>query len=47
VEVDGDDRVTAGSEASFDVFVDFEGQPYPLADIWPAGRGVVGFTRSR
>lgn len=33
VEVDGDDRVTIGSEASFDVFVDFEGQPYSLADI--------------
>ncbi len=33
VEVDGEDRVTIGSEASFDVFVDFEGQPYPLADI--------------
>jgi peptide/nickel transport system substrate-binding protein len=31
--VDGDDRVKAGSEASFDVFVDFEGQPFPLADI--------------
>ncbi len=33
VEVDGEDRVTIGSEASFDVFVDFEGAPYPVADI--------------
>lgn len=33
VEVDGDDRVTIGAPASFDVFVDFEGAPYAVADI--------------
>lgn len=33
VEVDGDDRVTIGSAATFDVFVDFEGAPYAVADI--------------
>lgn len=33
VEVDGDGRVTIGDEASFDVFVDVFGGPYPAADI--------------
>jgi peptide/nickel transport system substrate-binding protein len=33
VEVDGPTRVTIGSEAVFDVFVDFEGEPYALEDI--------------
>jgi peptide/nickel transport system substrate-binding protein len=32
-EVDGEGRVTIGKEAVFDVFVTFEGQPYPSADI--------------
>jgi len=33
VFVDGPDRVTIGSEAIYDVFVDFEGDPYPMRDI--------------
>jgi peptide/nickel transport system substrate-binding protein len=33
VEVDGPGRVDSGAEAAFDVFVTFEGEPYPLADI--------------
>jgi peptide/nickel transport system substrate-binding protein len=33
VEVDGPTRVTIGSEAVFDVFVDFEGEPYAIDDI--------------
>jgi len=33
VEVDGPGRVDVGSEVTYDVFVDFEGEPYPLADI--------------
>lgn len=33
VEVDGPGNVTAGEEALFDVFVDFEGEPYPAEDI--------------
>ncbi|HSM56939.1 MAG TPA: ABC transporter substrate-binding protein [Candidatus Sulfomarinibacteraceae bacterium] len=33
VEVDGPGNVTAGQEAVFDVFVDFEGEPYPVEDI--------------
>ncbi|MEN4010404.1 MAG: ABC transporter substrate-binding protein [Bellilinea sp.] len=33
VEVDGEDRVTIGGEATFDVFVDFEGAPYPVDNI--------------
>jgi peptide/nickel transport system substrate-binding protein len=33
VEVDGPTRVTIGSEAVFDVFVDFEGEPYAVDDI--------------
>jgi peptide/nickel transport system substrate-binding protein len=32
-EVDGPGRVDIGAETSFDVFVDFQDQPYPLADI--------------
>lgn len=31
--VDGPDRVAIGSEAVYDVFVDFEGEPYPAKDI--------------
>ena len=33
IEVDGSTRVTIGSEATFDVFVEFQGEPYPIADI--------------
>ena len=33
VEVDGPGRVTTGEEAAFDVFVSFEGEAYPSADI--------------
>ena len=33
VEVDGPGRVAIGEEASFDVFVDFNEAPYPMADI--------------
>ncbi len=33
VMVEGDDRVTIGDEATYDVFVDFEGEPYAVADI--------------
>ncbi|HEY5729315.1 MAG TPA: ABC transporter substrate-binding protein [Anaerolineales bacterium] len=32
-EVDGEGRVTIGQEAVFDVFVTFEGEPYPSGDI--------------
>jgi peptide/nickel transport system substrate-binding protein len=30
VELDGPGRVTIGSEATYDVFVDFTGEPYPM-----------------
>ncbi len=33
VEVEGPARVTIGSEAVFEVFVDFAGAPYPTADL--------------
>jgi hypothetical protein len=33
VEVDGPGRVDIGGEVTYDVFVDFQGEPYPLADI--------------
>lgn len=33
VLVDGSDRVTIGTEAVYDVFVDFQGEPYPAEDI--------------
>jgi peptide/nickel transport system substrate-binding protein len=33
VELDGTGQVQIGSEALFDVFVDFNGEPYPNADI--------------
>jgi peptide/nickel transport system substrate-binding protein len=33
VEVDGAGRVTAGSEATFDVYVTFGGEDYPLAEL--------------
>ncbi len=33
VEVEGPARVTIGSEALFEVFVDFAGAPYPTADL--------------
>ncbi|UCG23257.1 MAG: ABC transporter substrate-binding protein [Chloroflexota bacterium] len=33
VEIDGDSRVVIGEEATFDVFVDFEGEPYAVDDI--------------
>jgi peptide/nickel transport system substrate-binding protein len=33
VEVDGPARVSIGAEATYDVFVTFEGEPYPVADI--------------
>ncbi len=33
VDVDGPTRVTIGQPATFDVFVDFEGEPYPTEDI--------------
>jgi peptide/nickel transport system substrate-binding protein len=32
-EIDGPGRVTIGDEATFDVFVELEGAPYPVADI--------------
>ncbi len=32
-EVDGEGRVTIGNEATFDVFVTFNGEPYPAAEI--------------
>jgi peptide/nickel transport system substrate-binding protein len=34
VLVDGPDRVTIGEEAVYDIFVDFAGEPYPVADIF-------------
>jgi peptide/nickel transport system substrate-binding protein len=33
VEVDGPGRVTIGSEATYEVFIDFQDAPYPTADI--------------
>jgi peptide/nickel transport system substrate-binding protein len=33
VELDGPGRVTIGQEAAFDVFVTFDGEPYPAGDI--------------
>jgi peptide/nickel transport system substrate-binding protein len=33
VELDGPTRVTIGDSATFDVFIEFEGQPYPVDDI--------------
>ena len=33
VDLDGPANVTIGQEAVYDVFVDFAGEPYPLADI--------------
>jgi peptide/nickel transport system substrate-binding protein len=33
VEVDGPGRVDIGAEAIYDVYVTFEGEPYPLSDI--------------
>lgn len=33
IEVDGPGRVTIGEEASFDVFLDVFGEPYPVDDI--------------
>lgn len=33
VEIDGPARVSIGSEATFDVFVDFQDEPYAIADI--------------
>jgi peptide/nickel transport system substrate-binding protein len=33
VEVDGPGRVTIGEEATFEVYVEFQGEPYPLDDI--------------
>jgi hypothetical protein len=33
IAVDGAGRVTIGEEAVFDVFVTFEGEPYPSADV--------------
>ncbi|MCD6302097.1 MAG: ABC transporter substrate-binding protein, partial [Anaerolineae bacterium] len=33
VMVDGPDRVAIGSEAVYDVYVDFKGKPYPSDDI--------------
>jgi peptide/nickel transport system substrate-binding protein len=33
IEVDGSTRVTIGEEATFDVFVDFAGEPYAMDDI--------------
>ena len=33
ISVDGPGRVTAGAEATFDIYVDFAGAPYPLAEM--------------
>jgi peptide/nickel transport system substrate-binding protein len=33
VEVDGPARVDVGTEAAYDVYIEFEGEPYPLDDI--------------
>ena len=33
VEVDGGGQVQIGSEALFDVFIDFKGEPYPNAEL--------------
>ena len=33
VEVDGPARVNIGAEATFDVFVEFDGEPYAVEDI--------------
>jgi peptide/nickel transport system substrate-binding protein len=33
VEVDGPGRVDIGAEATYDVYVTFQGEPYPLAEI--------------
>jgi peptide/nickel transport system substrate-binding protein len=34
VEVDGPGRVTIGEEATFEVYVEFQGQPYPLDELF-------------
>jgi peptide/nickel transport system substrate-binding protein len=33
VEVDGPGRVAAGAEATYDVYITFEGEPYPLDEL--------------
>jgi hypothetical protein len=33
VTVDGAGRVTIGSEATFDVYVDYKGEPYPSVEV--------------
>jgi peptide/nickel transport system substrate-binding protein len=33
VELDGPTRITIGDSATFDVFIEFEGTPYPMDDI--------------
>jgi peptide/nickel transport system substrate-binding protein len=33
VEVDGPGRVDTGSEAAYDIYITFQGEPYPLGDI--------------
>ena len=44
VEIDGPGRVDSGSEATFDVYVSFQGEPYPLADIENVGYLVLDAT---
>ena len=33
VEIDGPTRITIGDEATYDVFIDFDGEPYAIEDI--------------
>jgi peptide/nickel transport system substrate-binding protein len=33
IDIDGPDRVTIGSEAAYDVYVTFQDEPYPIADV--------------
>ena len=33
VEIDGPGQVVGGEEAVFDIYITFQGKPYPLADL--------------
>ncbi|MFN2290917.1 MAG: ABC transporter substrate-binding protein [Anaerolineae bacterium] len=44
LEIDGPGRVDIGSEATFDVYITFEGEPYPLAEIESLGYLVLDAT---
>jgi len=44
IEIDGPGRVDVGGEAAYDVYVTFEGEPYPLAEIESVGYLVLDAT---